>query len=240
DPRTTELRRRIIVEKPFLRRLYREWYDRLWAALPPSDAVAGEVLEIGSGGGFLQEVHPEVITSECFPCAGVNRVIDAQALPFADQSLRGIVMVDVLHHIPNAEKFLSEVARCLRGGATLAMVEPWNNRWARFVWTHFHHEPFLPATAEWNLNNVAAAGPLSRANSALPWIIFDRDREQFSRRFPALEIAQIAVDYPFSYLLSGGVSMRNLMPEFLFRPIRAVERILPNCGLFAMITVRRR
>ncbi|GHS93580.1 hypothetical protein FACS1894107_12080 [Planctomycetales bacterium] len=114
DPRTTELRRRVIVEKPFLRRLYREWYDRLWATLPPSEA--GDVLEIGSGGGFLQEIHPEVITSECFPCAGVNRVIDAQALPFADQSLRGIVMVDVLHHIPNAEKFLSEATRCLRGG----------------------------------------------------------------------------------------------------------------------------
>ncbi|GHS93582.1 hypothetical protein FACS1894107_12090 [Planctomycetales bacterium] len=108
------------------------------------------------------------------------------------------------------------------------------------MWTHFHHEPFLPLTAEWNLDNVAASGPLSRANSALPWIVFARDREQFSRRFPELEIVKIEVDYPFSYLLSGGVGMRNLTPEFLFRPLRAVERILPNCGLFAVITVRRR
>ena len=52
DPRTTEARRRIILEKPFLRRIYSEWYDQIGAALPSGP---GAVLEIGSGGGFLKQ-----------------------------------------------------------------------------------------------------------------------------------------------------------------------------------------
>ena len=35
DPRTTHLRRRILAEKPFLRKIYEEWYERIAASLPP-------------------------------------------------------------------------------------------------------------------------------------------------------------------------------------------------------------
>ena len=88
DPQTTMLRRAIIAEKPFLRRIYQEWYAGLVAALPPTP---GSVLEIGSGAGFLAEYIPDLITTDIFACPGLEVVLDGQQLPLADTSLRAKV-----------------------------------------------------------------------------------------------------------------------------------------------------
>jgi len=63
SPATTTLRRQIIDSKPFLRRIYDEWYTSVARHLP---AGPGGVLELGAGAGFLQERVPEVIRSEIF------------------------------------------------------------------------------------------------------------------------------------------------------------------------------
>lgn len=41
----------------------------------------------------------------------------------------------------------------------------------------------------------------------------------------------------FSYLLSGGVSMRSLMPGWMYRPIGAFEQLLSqkHWAMFALI-----
>ena len=67
DPRTTQLRLRIVRSKRFLRKIYEEWYRDIVAALPPCD---GQVLELGSGAGFLSEFIPGLITSEIFKTPG--------------------------------------------------------------------------------------------------------------------------------------------------------------------------
>src|SRR6185436_13633701 len=92
DPNTTALRRRIIESKPFLRRIYLDWYQTLAADLPTG---TGKVLELGSGAGFFPDVVPETICSEVFPCPGIDVVLDGQRMPMADGSLRAIVMTDV-------------------------------------------------------------------------------------------------------------------------------------------------
>src|SRR5262245_5557759 len=99
-PETSELRRRIVREKVFLRRLYEEWYQALVARIPPGE---GKVLELGSGGGFLREVLPELITSDILPLPDVDLVLDARTLPLASGELRAIVMTNVLHLIPQCE-----------------------------------------------------------------------------------------------------------------------------------------
>src|SRR5439155_23872513 len=104
-----------------------------------------------------------------------------------------------------------------------------------------HHEPFDPEAREWNIG--AGGGPLSHANGALPWILFARDRARFEREFPAWRLASISVSMPFRYLLSGGVSMRNLAPGWTFGLWRAVERALSpwmdRLGLFARVVLER-
>lgn len=236
DPRSTLLRREIIRTKPFLRRLYAEWYAAICARLPDQQDA---VLEIGSGAGFLRQVLPQVVTSEVFPLEGVDRVEDAMALSYANASLDAIVMTDVLHHIPDVGRFLAEASRTLRPGGRLVMVEPWATRWSSWVYRTIHPEPFRPDAPDWTL---PPGGPLSAANGALPWIVFSRDRARFDAQFPDLDLVAIEPLMPVAYLASGGVSMRALAPGGTYAAVRGLERrVLREHGaMFALIEVRRR
>jgi len=229
DPCTTLLRRDIIQSKAFLRALYSEWYDRIIKVLPSKN----NVLELGSGAGFLQEILPEVITSEVFETPGVRLIADACNLPLPDKILDAIVMTDVFHHIPNVSRFLLEAERCVLPGGKIVMIEPWRTPWSEWVYTHLHSEPFS-TDSDWK---IPITGPLSGANGALPWIVFHRDRALFEEQHPQWRINSIELMMPFSYLLSGGVSMRSLVPGWTYRPIRKLERVLcqKRWAMFAFI-----
>ena len=102
DPRTTELRKLIIVEKIFLNRIYIEWYTSIASELPKQD---GLVLELGSGAGFLRDFIPGLITSEILPCTDVDIILAGYALPFEDNALRGIVMIRCLSPFASSKEF---------------------------------------------------------------------------------------------------------------------------------------
>jgi len=233
DPRTTLLRRSIIRDKAFLSALYSEWYRRVVNALPSKD----NVLELGSGAGFLHDFLPGLITSEVFETPGVGLVADACKLPLPDNSLDAIVMTDVFHHIPNVSRFLSEATRCVRLRGKIVMIEPWRTTWSEWVYTHLHSEPFSP-NGGWE---IPGKGPLSGANGALPWIVFQRDRVMFEARYPQWRILKIEPIMPVAYLLSGGVSMRSLMPGWMYRPIRVLEKLFgqKRWAMFALIELER-
>jgi SAM-dependent methyltransferase len=237
DPSTTALRKRIIESKPSLLAIYDEWYSTLAAELP---SAPGPVLELGSGAGYCERFIPGLITSELMACPGVRLAADGHRLPFAGASLRAIVFTDVLHHMPDVRQFFAEASRCLRPGGRILMIEPWVSGWSRFVYKRLHHEPFRPEAANWSFPST---GPLSGANGALPWIIFSRDRRQFESDFPDLEIKQVRPFLPFRYLLSGGVSMRSLTPEFTRSLWTRLESSLhgqmPRFAMFAFIALQR-
>jgi SAM-dependent methyltransferase len=237
DPLTTWLRRRIIEEKPFLRKIYEEWYGALARSVPRGTEP---VVEIGSGAGFLDTFIPDLITSEVFHCSNVKMVLDAAHLPFRDGSLRAVVMTNVLHHLPRPRSFLAEAARCVRPGGALAMIEPWVSPWSTLIYRYLHHEPFRPESDEWEF---PSSGPLTGANGAVPWIIFERDREKFEREFPEWKIQYVKPSMPFCYLFSGGVSMRSLMPGAAFNLVRRVEErmqpLMKGWAMFAEIRLER-
>ena len=120
------------------------------------------------------------------------------------------------------------------------MVEPWVTRWSTLVYTRLHHEPFDPGAEQWEFPST---GPLSGANGALPWIVFQRDRSRFEREFPQWSIERITPLMPFRYLVSGGVSLRSLMPGWSSSAWSQAEKILGDRGermaMFAKIVVRR-
>jgi len=203
---------------------------------------AGEtpVLELGSGAGFLSDSLPDLIASDIIYCEELNVVMSGLQLPFADGVLRGIVMIDVLHHLPQPRLFFAEATRCVRQGGVVVMIEPWVTPWSRLVYTELHYEPFQPDVQEWEF---PPSGPLSGANEALPWILFERDRAQFEREFPSWEIQTIKPMMPFRYLVSGGVSLRSLVPGWSFGTWRTLENILQpwmeSLAMFAKIVLRR-
>ena len=234
-PETTYRRRQIIQGKNFLHRVYEEWYRALIKSIPEGN---GAILEIGSGAGFFKNFFPGVIASECFYLHDIDCVIDGSFLPFADGSLKAIVMTDVFHHLPKPRLFLGEAARCLCPGGVVAMVEPWMTSWSLFVYSKFHHESFQPDAQQWEFESD---GPLSGANGALPWIVFQRDRKQFESEFPQLHIRSIEPMMPLLYLLSGGISLISLQPGWTFSIWRFLESLLArwmdHCAMFSKIVL---
>jgi SAM-dependent methyltransferase len=237
DPQTTVLRRSIIAGKPPLRGIYRDWYLGIQEHLPDG---AQSVLELGSGGGFLKDYLPTLITSDVLRVADLDVVAAAERIPFADASLHAMVMVNVFHHLSDPRAFLVEASRCLASSGVLCMVEPWVSWWSRRVYA-FHSEPFDPEARDWS---PTPGGPLTGGNGALPWIVFHRDRTAFETDFPDWEVAEIRPMMPFRYLLSGGVSMRQLAPSWAFPPLAALESVLQpfanRLAMFALIVLRKK
>jgi len=221
ERQTALLHRRIIRNKHILRRVYADFYGRIAASLANGPGQ-GQIVEIGSGAGFLTEHLPGLITSDILALPDIDLRCSALQMPFRNNSLDGIVMVDVFHHLGDAQRFLREAERCLKPKGKVIMIEPANTAFSRFVYANFHHEVFAPE-AGWQFTSY---GPLSTANGALPWIVFERDREKFENLFPSFKLVQFQPHTPLSYLISGGLSYRQLVPNFLYPVIRGMERIL--------------
>jgi SAM-dependent methyltransferase len=237
DPATTLLHAKIVQKKAFLRRLYIDFYKQFSKAVP--DLEDKVLVELGSGGGFIKEVIANVTTSDILELPNVDKVFSAEHMPFEGNSVDAFVMFDVLHHIAEPRAFFKEALRCLKVDGKIVMIEPSNTLWARFIYKNFHHERF-DSRAQWALGE---AGPLSQANIATPWIIFSRDREVFESEFPSLKIVSIRSHTPWRYLLSGGLSFRQLLPSFTYPFVKAIEYVLSPAngwlGMFQTIELQK-
>jgi SAM-dependent methyltransferase len=239
DPRRYDEIRRRVRGKPALEAFYREVYEEFAACVarcPPG----GGILEIGSGAGFAREVVPGLITSDILPYPDLHLVLDARQLPFGAASLRAIVLFNVFHHIPDSAAFLEECQRVLRPGGRLLIVEPHPGVVGAPILRFLHHEPYDPSGG-WSFGS---SGPLSGANGAQAWIVFQRDRARFEQTFAGLSIVRYQPVSPFRYWLAGGLKWWTLLPGALFGAATAVDRRLaaawPDTGSFANVEIVRR
>ena len=235
---TTIRRKQIIQDKPFLRRVYLDWYDEIISKVPRD--LPDPILELGSGGGFLKRVIPRIITSDVMCLPESDLVINGMSLPFGNRELGGIIMVNVFHHIRNPEEFINEAIRCLAEKSVIIMIEPWITKWSHLIYSHFHNEPCNINAFSWNF---PGEGPLSSANNAQAWIVFNRDRDVFERKFPQLEIIEISPCMPILYLLSGGIALRSLIPAWSYPFWQKIDNWLLRSksqpAMFAYIVLRR-
>ena len=213
-------------EKPVLRIIYNDFYDRIAAVCVP-----GITVEIGGGIGNLKERLTQVFATDIQFASWLDCVADAQRLPFAAGSVANIIMVDVLHHIEFPVSFFREGLRVLRPGGRLIMVEPAITWGSTLFYRVFHQEPVRMRT------DALADGvpdpnrdPYS-ANQAIPTLLATRDRDRFHRLFPDLGITRVDWFSFAAYPLSGGFKAWSLVSERITRRMLAIERALePRFG----------
>ena len=223
-------------KKKILREIYTEWYHQIILDLFKGTQ---KTVELGAGSGNFKEFKPDVVSADIDPQPWLDMVFDAHQMPFKNEEIANIVMIDVLHHIPDVRAFFAEAVRCLKPRGRIAMIEPANTVWSRFIYTNFHHEGFDPQSG-WEFESK---GPLSTANGALPWIIFHRDRTVFESDFPSLKIIKTQFHTPLRYLLSGGFTLRQLTPSWSYCMVNGLEALLSPLnrwiGMFETIVVEK-
>ena len=234
DPRRTLEHRDIILSKQFLKRIYTDWYhDLLHEA---ADCPDGVKLEIGSGGGFMKDVDATVVTSDILDLPVVDKIFSAEEIPYGENEISAIFMINVFHHIPDVKAFLKEASRILKKGGKIIMIEPGNSPFSRFIYKQFHHEMF-DEKRDWIF---PTSGPLSGSNQALPYIVFKRDRKLFEEQFTELRVEKLKLHSGLRYLVSGGVSRGQLVPDFSYNLIKMMEKTAPSLiGMFQTIVVKK-
>ena len=70
------VQRELILKRPLIKRCYDDWYRRLLGDARSAPA-RGVMLELGSGGSYLKNLEPSIVTSDVV--AGVaERVVDGR------------------------------------------------------------------------------------------------------------------------------------------------------------------
>lgn len=224
SPGTVEFfarQKELILRRPLMKRCYDDWYGRLLADIR-SVPGPGALVELGSGGSYLKDLEPGVITSDVSPGIA-EQVIDARQLPFPEASVRALLLTHVFHHIPDVDAFLSEAERVLVPGGVISMIDVAHTPFARFFFRNFHHEPYDDRQAEWRFEQ---GDSMMDSNQALTWMVFVRDRKLFQTRHPRLQIECLDLMPWFTYFVSGGVTMRYLIPRLMNPLLVGVEKII--------------
>jgi SAM-dependent methyltransferase len=230
DPRLAE-HRRVWEGKPALRSVYRDYYRRMQAALPP-----GRVLEIGAGGGHYRETDDAVVAIDLLATPWLDAVADAERLPFADASFAGIVLTDVLHHVADPMAFFHEAARVLAPAGRVAMLEPGITPFS-WLFYNFLHPEDVDMSAD-PFQAVVRSDPFD-SNQAIPTLLFaqSRNREAFLGRMPAFRIVERRWLSLLAYPLTGGFKTWCLIPDAMVGPTLKLEQgLLPLLG--AMMAFR--
>jgi SAM-dependent methyltransferase len=235
----------ILWKKPLLRSAFETFYGDMMNLCDRLLTTSGTEVELGSGAGFFKSLRHELITSDIRKGPHIDIALDALNMSLPDDSVRCIYAINTFHHLPEPERFFSELCRVLRPGGGCILIEPHGGFSSALLHRHLHtDECFLPDAQSWQTTDIG--GPLSGANQALAYIVFKRDIARFKSLYgEQLEIAyQGYILNALRYLLSGGLNFRQLLPS-VFEPIlRVLENISKPLArywsLHQVIVIRKR
>lgn len=228
--------RSVWTRKPLLRRVYGDFYDRIIG-----HCAGGPTLEIGGGIGQLKARLPEVIASDIQYAPWLDLVADAQALPFAANSLGNLVMLDVLHHIEYPIVFLREAARVLRPGGRIVMIEPAITWGSSLFYRLLHHEPVRMDVDPLAEGARTADRDPYDSNQATPTLLFGRERERLAARLPSMQLVRVEWMSLWVYPLSGGFQRWSLLADplaaVLLKWEKRLERTVGRYFAFRLLAV---
>jgi SAM-dependent methyltransferase len=236
-------RRRIWQAKYAIRACYRGWYERMRPYI-----AAGPSLEVGAGSGDFRSFWPDLMITDIVSVPWLDVVADGMRLPVADSCLANLVVIDLLHHLPDPHALLDESSRVLRPGGRLLAIEPYITPVSYLayrllhhedVWFHSYQKPVLGPAAD----AMSKSDPW-QGNLALPNLLFGRGRREWPRRHPDLRILRASKFSLLDFQLAGGFKPFALVGhaglyDALARLDRRLDPIAGLCGFRIFVVIEK-
>jgi SAM-dependent methyltransferase len=236
--------RDILRSKPLIYAVMGEFYRACLALDEAHFSGEGLRVEFGAGSSLMKDFQPDVMVTDIKPADFLDRVLDAEDMDLPDGSVRAFYGINCFHHLPSPDRFFSELSRTLVAGGGCVLIEPYFGPFAEFLYRRlFATEGYDPDDSTWE--GAADRGAMMGANQALSYIVFRRDRAEFERKHPSLElVTQLRSKTYLRYLLSGGLNFRQLVPTWLGGALSGVERLLTPVdhllALHHLVVIRKR
>ena len=222
--------RQIWEHKAVLREVYADFFTRMKSLMA---TIPGPAIELGGGPGLLKAHIPHVLSSDLTGAPWLDLATDAQALPLADGSVANLLMVDVLHHLAQPQRFLSEATRVLKPGGRVVILDVFLSPMS---WPVFHYLHPEPATLGIRPLNHPRDEPLFDPDD--PWnsdqgmcrALFWKQARQLRQMYPDLKIVHRECFSTILWPLSGGFEQKDRIPAFALPLLRTLERTLEKIG----------
>ena len=207
--------------KKVLREIYLEWFKKILEY-----CASGEVsLELGGGPGFLKERFRGIICSDIIPSPWLDLVCDAHHLPFSNNSIDNVILLDVFHHLQKPDLFMGKVSQAIRPGGRIIMLEPWISPFSFLVYKFFHQEQcnFMANRKKPLQSNKTNKNTYFQGDSAVPFLYFNKRNKEVEK---GLRIILIERKICLAYLLTFGFKRINVLPVRLKKNVDFIERML--------------
>ena len=218
--------------KPLLQKIYRDFYAEIAGELRQD--LPGETVEIGSGIGNLKTVVPEALATDIFPNPWLDRIENAYALTFDNESVANLILFDVWHHLQYPGTALAEFRRVLARGGRLIIFDPAMGMLGRIVYRVFHHEPLgLRKELHWwappDFRSSEMTYYAAQANAHRVFV-----SGEYAAKLSDWRMVRRSLIAGIPYIASGGFSGPQLYPQSLLPVLRTIDRVASRVpALFA-------
>lgn len=220
-----DLHRMMLAKKRMLRDVFIEFHHLFKKLDQQFFSGKGAEVELGAGISPMRASYPNVLATDIVDAPHLDKVINAEAMDLADNSVRTIYGQNCFHHFPHPDTFLFELERVLIPGGGAILLEPYYGPFASFLFKRISRtEGFDKNSPSWETPD---AGPMNGANQAVSYIVFVRDRSELERKHPSLEIVhEQRVGNYLKYVISGGLNFRQLLPDCMTSTVSFIEKLL--------------
>ena len=200
-------------------------------------------IELGSGVGFIKEFDQTIITSDVVFNQFTDKIIDGNQIPYKENQVNSIFGIFCFHHFKDPFNFLKDLEVKLKPGGLCILIEPYYGILANFIYKRIHEAEYFDEREDFNFK-IQNKTAMEKANQALSYIYFVKNKKKFKENFPQLEVVHTSIFGNYlRFLFSGGLNFRKILPDFFIRPIKLFEKILIPLkrvlGLHYLIVIRK-
>ena len=109
DDSLLQVHSEILKNKILLRSAFETFYKDMIIQRNQYFNVDGIEIELGSGAGFFKDYNPDLLTSDIRFHQNIDIEINAIDMNLESGSVKCIYGINVFHHLPDIDKFFSEI-----------------------------------------------------------------------------------------------------------------------------------